>query len=176
MGGGGAPTGAVPAQRSGALAGALVGTAGSASAWPIVESYLTAGRHGPEMRSVIGKFNVTWAPATAVPLLLMPLIARLFGMTWTIGCAAIVNFAAIIVVILYLPPRPGAHAAEEAHAALGPEYPMLLKSASLLLPLSYVISANLAPLLPHRLAEAGVGVIAPEATSVIARCGWWRGS
>jgi hypothetical protein len=45
---------------------------------------------------------------------------------------------------------------------------MLLQSASLLLPLSYVISANLAPLLPHRLAEAGAGVIAPEATSVIA--------
>jgi hypothetical protein len=147
---------------------ALVGTAGSAATWPIVESYLTAGRHGAEMRAAIGKFNVTWAPATAVPLLFMPVIARLAGMPWTIGCSTIVNLAAIVLVIVYLPPRPGAHAAEEAHAALGPEYRLLLKSASLLLPLSYVISATLAPLLPHRLAEVGAGRIAPESASVIA--------
>jgi len=147
---------------------ALLGTMGSAATWPIVESYLTAGRHGAEMRAAIGKFNVTWSAATAVPLLLMPFIARVFGISWTLGGAVIVNFAAIVVVILYMPPRPGAHAAEEAHAAIGPEYRLLLKSASLLLPLSYVISATLAPLLPHRLAEVGAGRIAPETTSVIA--------
>ena len=37
--------------------------------WPIVESYVTAGRHGPSMRSAIGWFNIVWMPATALPLL-----------------------------------------------------------------------------------------------------------
>jgi hypothetical protein len=146
---------------------AVLGTAGSASTWPIVESYLTAGRHGPAMRAAIGRFNTTWAPATAVPLLAMPFIARI-GITWTIGCSAIVNLAAIVVVVRHFPPRPGAHAVEEAHAALGPEYRLLLRSASLLLPLSYVISATLAPLLPHRLALVGAGIIAPTSTSAVA--------
>jgi hypothetical protein len=146
---------------------AIVGTVGSASTWPIVESYLTAGRHGAAMRAAIGRFNTTWSPATAVPLFGMPFIAR-HGITWTIGCSAIVNLAAIVVVVVRLPPRPGAHAAEEAHAAIGPEYRLLLRSASLLLPVSYVISATLAPLLPHRLAEAGAGIIAPASTSAVA--------
>src|SRR5579863_8415865 len=58
--------------------GALVGVAASAATWPVVESYLTAGRHGAEMRSAIGKFNVTWTPATALPLIVLPFVTR-FG-------------------------------------------------------------------------------------------------
>src|SRR6185437_12584600 len=55
---------------------ALAGSAAAAAAFPVVERYLTAGRHGAEMRSAIGKFNLTWTPATAVPLLVLPLLAR----------------------------------------------------------------------------------------------------
>ena len=46
---------------------ALVGAATSAMTWPLVESFLGAGRHGAGMRSALGWFNVTWTPATAVP-------------------------------------------------------------------------------------------------------------
>ena len=49
-------------------AAALLGAAASAVTWPIVESYLSAGRHGAEMRAAIGWFNVTWTPATALAL------------------------------------------------------------------------------------------------------------
>jgi hypothetical protein len=164
---------------------ALVGSAASAVTWPIVESYLGAGRHGARMRSAIGWFNVTWTPAVAVPLLLLPLFAKA-NVLWTIGVCGITNAGALLLV-LPLPARPGAHAPEAAHAAVGPEYPWLSRSASWLLPLSYVMSSTLAPVLPHRLAAVGVGVL-PESVvadtwlvarfltlAVMWRVGFWHG-
>jgi hypothetical protein len=51
------------------------------------------------------------------------------------------------------------HGAAEDHA--GPEYRWLLRSASWLLPLSYVLSSTLAPILPYRLSAVGT-LPAPE--------------
>jgi hypothetical protein len=134
---------------------ALVGATASAITWPIVEAYLGAGRHGPQMRSAIGWFNVTWTPATAVPLLVMQWIART-DLLLTIALSALVNVGALLALAA-LPARPGAHPPDEAAAQVGPEYPWLLRSASWLLPLSYVMSATLSPVLPHRLAAVGHG-------------------
>lgn len=134
---------------------AALGALASAVTWPIVESYLSAGRHGGAMRTALGWFNVTWTPAVAVPLLLMPLVARV-DILWTIAVSAVVNAAAVALLLARLPPHPGAHAPEAAVAAVGAEYPWLLRSASWLLPLSYVISSTLSPVLPHRLASVGV--------------------
>jgi hypothetical protein len=129
---------------------ALVGAVASAATWPVVESYLSAGRHGADMRSAIGWFNVVWTPATAIPLLIMPVVARV-DLLGTIALSALFNTGAMLA-LFKLPPRPPEHAAEASHAAVGPEYAALLRSASWLLPLSYLISSNLAPILPHRLA------------------------
>lgn len=134
---------------------AFVASATSATIWPIVESYVSAGRHGAEMRSAIGWFNVTWTPATAVPLFVMPIVARL-GLPWCLGLTSVVN-AIALAASLGLPRRPVAHAPDAAIAALGPEYGWLARSASWLLPLSYVISTTIAPLLPFRLAAVGMG-------------------
>ncbi|HVR62046.1 MAG TPA: hypothetical protein VMU50_09115, partial [Polyangia bacterium] len=73
---------------------ALIGALSSALTWPIVESYLSAGRHGARMRTAIGRFNITWTPATAVSLLVMPLLARA-DVLWTIALSAPVNALAI---------------------------------------------------------------------------------
>ena len=137
---------------------ALVGSAASATTFPVVESYLTAGRHGAEMRSAIGKFNLTWTPATALPLLLLPL----FGPSRMLGSFAISAAASALALLAAraLPLHPAPHGQEAAQAAVGPEYPALLRAASWLLPFSYVISATLAPVLPHRLAAVGVGASA----------------
>ncbi|HEX3695415.1 MAG TPA: hypothetical protein VH374_08490 [Polyangia bacterium] len=164
---------------------ALIGAAASALTWPIVESYLSAGRHGARMRAAIGWFNITWTPATAVSLLVMPLLAR-FDVLWTIALSSIVN-ALGIIVLFTLPPRPGAHGAESAQAAVGAEYPWLQRSASWLLPLSYLLSSTLSPVLPHRFAAVGAGA-APDsvlaATWMMARfvtlflmwrTGFWHG-
>jgi hypothetical protein len=134
---------------------ALIGSAASALTFPVVESYLTAGRHGAEMRSAIGKFNVTWTPATALPLLALPLLARA-GMSAGFALSAVCSALALLAARA-LPLHLAPHEAESARAAVGPEYPALLRAASWLLPFSYVISATLAPVLPHRLAAVGVG-------------------
>jgi len=157
-------------------AAALLGSIASAVLWPVVESYVAGGRHGPEMRRAIGWFNVTWTPATAVSLVIMPLVARV-GLVWSVGLA----------IVATLPARPGAHEADAATAAVGPEYPWLARSASWLLPLSYVISATLAPVLPHRLAAVGITGSSPSVVAALWmaarfatlflmwRAGFWHG-
>ena len=137
---------------------ALVGSAAAATTFPVVESYLTAGRHGAEMRSAIGKFNLTWTPATALPLLLLPL----FGRSALLGSFAVSAGATALAWLAArkLPPHPAPHEAEAAEAALGSEYSSLLRAASWLLPFSYVVSATLAPVLPQRLAAVGAGAAA----------------
>jgi hypothetical protein len=134
------------------LAG-LAGALASALTWPIVESYVGAGQHGARMRAAIGWFNVTWTPATAVPLFLLPLLART-NVLLAVGLSAVVN-AGAIVALRGLPPRPAAHERAAAELAVGREYPWLMQAASWLLPASYVMSATLSPVLPHRLAEVG---------------------
>jgi hypothetical protein len=131
--------------------GALGGVACSALVWPVVESYLTAGRHGRDMRLALGSFNMAWSLATAVPLVLMPVLAR-WDARLSLAMGAAFNGVALLVAGR-LPPRPGTHHAAEAEAALGPEYLGLMRSASWLLPASYVISSTLSPVLPHRITE-----------------------
>jgi hypothetical protein len=145
----------LPASVAALWIAALVGVAASAATWPVVESYLTAGRHGAEMRSAIGKFNVTWTPATALPLVVLPFVTRASPS----GSFAISAGATALawVVARGLPSQPAPHEPEAARAAVGAEYPSLLRAASWLLPFSYVISATLAPVLPQRLAAVGVG-------------------
>jgi hypothetical protein len=165
-------------------AGALLGAAASALTWPIVESYLSAGRHGADMRAAIGRFNVTWTPATALALLLMPIVNQAGTLAALVLSAA--GSAAAIAATAVLPARPGVHEPEAAQAAAGREYPFLVRAASWLLPMSYVLCAVMAPLLPHRLAAvsggsagggvAGLWMIARFATLLTMwRTGFWHG-
>src|SRR5262249_10013905 len=108
---------------------AILGSAASAITWPVVESYLAAGRHGARMRAALGWFNVTWTPATAVPLLVLPLFARV-GLQWSLGLSMFTSGAALLVALFVLPARPGAHAPEAATAHVGAEYPALARSSS----------------------------------------------
>jgi hypothetical protein len=36
--------------------------------WPIIESYLSGGRSGPELRSALGRWNITWCSAVVAAL------------------------------------------------------------------------------------------------------------
>ena len=100
--------------------------------------------------------------------------------------SAIVNVVALMFVAA-LPSRPGAHEKEAATAAVGPEYRWLVRSASWLVPISYVMYSTIGPLLPHRLAS--VGITSSSASLVAAlwmaarfvtlfvmwRAGFWHG-
>lgn len=175
---------AAPHAEAALWAGALLGAAASALTWPIVESYLSAGRHGAEMRGAIGVFNVTWTPATALALLLLPVATRI-GPLVPLALSAAASLAALVATAA-LPARPGAHASDAAEAAVGREYPALLRAVSWLLPMSYILCSVMSPLLPHRLAAVGVGagggavaglwMVARFATLVAMwRTGFWHG-
>jgi len=153
----------VPGSEGMLWLGAMVGSVTSSMVWPIVESYVSAGRHGSEMRRALGLFNITWTPATALPLFAMPLLAHL-GATASLGLAAGVSAAAMLLV-LGLPANPGHHEKQAAVASTGPEYPHLAQTTSWLLPLSYVLATMVSPLLPYRLAALGLG---PNASIVAA--------
>jgi hypothetical protein len=137
-------------------AAGLLGALASAITWPVVEAYLGAGRHGADMRSAIGWFNVTWTPAVAAGLLLMPLVSRAGGLGPLVLSAA--GSGAALLATWMLPPRPGAHEATAAESAVGREYGRLRQAAQWLLPLSYVLCSAMSPVLPHRLAELGAHV------------------
>jgi hypothetical protein len=150
--------------------GALVGSGVSGVIWPLVESYLSGRRHGEDLRRSIGWFNVVWTLATALPLLVMPLLTRVHVLAPLLLCAGM-NLLAVLSLAL-LPEAPPPSEPEAAKSAVGTEYPLLLRSASVLLPLSYLMSSTLAPVLPHRFAALGPSVVPASvlaATWMVAR-------
>ncbi|MHC4990086.1 MAG: hypothetical protein ACYTGC_03810 [Planctomycetota bacterium] len=124
--------------------------------WPIIESYITSGRHGPQMRSALGWFNLVWMTAMPVPLLVMAPILEHHG-TWAIGGLAVGNTFALIA-LPRLAARPAAHDATASADHVAPEYPLLLRSARVLLPLSYVLTGAMAPILPFLFQRLEVAV------------------
>ena len=164
---------------------ALVGTYVTSLIWPIVESYLTAGRHGQSMRSALGWFNLTWAPAVAIPMFVLAPILETHGQ-WAIGGFAGVGLLGL-VALRWFAPQPGRHDAELAVAHVGREYHLLLRSARVLLPLSYVLNSAMNPILPYRFEALGVDVWweTPSAATWIVvrvavfaimwRMGFWHG-
>lgn len=150
---------ALPALAPGRLAiwiGALLGAAIPGVIWPVVESFLGGGRHGAELRRVLGPFNLTWTFSTAFPLLIFPWLTRLHPLGPLLLCA-LTNAAAVLALRL-LPLRPAPAHPEHAQAAVGREYPALLVASRWLLPVSYLLLSTLSPLLPHRLSHFALPV------------------
>jgi hypothetical protein len=152
-------------------ASAVLGAGVSGLVWPVVESYLGGGRHGADLRSALGRFNLTWTLCTAFPLLIFGWLTELHPLGLLLLCAAM-NLAAI-VALRGLPARPPASHPEHAAEAVGAEYPALLVASRWLLPLAYLLSSTLAPVLPHRLAELGTPVPASLVAAIwmVARFG-----
>ena len=162
---------------------ALIINAASALAWPIVESYLAAGRHGPRMQRAIGWFNIVWMTAVILPMVVVgPLMDQLGDQTITwLG----LGFACALICMWRLPPTPGRH--DESESESTGHYPFLLRASRCLLPISYLLNAAFNPLLPYRFSDIGVpvDVATPLAASwMIARVvvvvamskfGSWRG-
>ncbi|HWB19081.1 MAG TPA: hypothetical protein VG711_02185 [Phycisphaerales bacterium] len=118
--------------------------------WPIVESYVTAGRHGPAMRNAIGVWNLVWTGATALS---MYAIAPLIDENARHAIVSLVPINAIACFVLFaFNAWPGEHLHETGSTHVGSNYPMLLKSARILLPLSYIMTSALSPLMPYLLA------------------------
>lgn len=154
----------------------MVGGATSALAatlWPIVESYLSAGRHGRAMRSAMGWWNVTWTAAVAIALMLMaPLISEQHAVYAVVALAP--TSLCALSTLLGFTPTPGAHDETLSRDSITAEYPLLLRSARVLLPLSYLLIGAISPLMPYRMEELGVEAMNETplaATWMIARVG-----
>jgi hypothetical protein len=118
----------------------------SAYLWPIVESYLTAGRRSGSMRSAIGSFNIVWTSAVVLSMFLIAPLIETHAKLALAG-VALCSALGLVTLIRFRPTLPMSH--DDTRAIdVGPEYPYLLQSARILLPMSYVLSGTVAPLLP----------------------------
>lgn len=148
------PLGIAPTQPAAVWVAALGGSLTSSVVWPIMESYMSAGRHGASMRRAVGRFNLTWTPAVAVPLLFMPLVAR-WNVLATVALCAVFNALSCLAVRTFSA-QPGHHDAHSSSQAVGANYVFLARATMWMLPVSYAISSILSPVLPSRLSDLHV--------------------
>lgn len=156
--------------------------------WPIVESYLTAGRHGAAMRDALGVWNLTWTSAVLVSLLLMAPLVEHHARMALVGTAGLYLLG--LITLAWFGRAPGEHGDagdDDEEGANRREYPHLLHCSRLLLLSSYVLNSAMSPLLPFLIARLGVSGMAetPLAATwtaarvvIIAlmwRAGFWHG-
>jgi len=127
--------------------------------WPVVESYVSAGRSPRETARALGRFNITWALATPLGMLWTgPIIAELTNWLFGIGAAL---FIAVGVLALFLPRRI-AHLADDHPLRISPQRrehsARLLVSSRWLLLYSYALFYLLVPLFPELFERLGYDV------------------
>lgn len=125
--------------------------------WPVVESYVSAGRTPHELVRLLARYNVTWA--LAVPLAMVssgPLIA--LGPSVLFAVAAVLNVAAALCAIpLAAKPLHLDHAHPERPSARElSRFSALLVSARFCMLLSYSLLFLLAPLMPGLFERLGL--------------------
>lgn len=122
--------------------------------WPIVESYVTGGRRGDQLRKVVGWFNVVWSVGVLLTSWIMAPALRTPGSALTLmlvtGALHLLTCALLALFSKY--PAKEVH---ESHPH-PPVYERLLAVFRLLLPTSYLLMYTLMPLLPTLLADMGV--------------------
>lgn len=125
----------------------------SGALWPMVESYVSGGRRGAELRSAIGIWNVVWSSAIPVAY---------WGMGGFIASSTLLAFAVLVGVHIasamltrWFRSEPAPHAVE-GHEPAPAIYARLLNVLRLLLPLAYVLTSALGPILPELLGKLNV--------------------
>lgn len=151
-----APLVYVGSSSTGLLAVAMVTSMTGAALWPVVESYIAAGRSADEVRKTLGIWCIAWmGSVTGVLLLMAPLQG---GSGWfdpRLSVFSILPLSALSLwIIRSVPDHPEHHHAEpEAH---DPRDRALLASARALLPASYLLVGALSPLMPYLLERMSV--------------------
>ncbi|MEM7756076.1 MAG: hypothetical protein AAF297_10625 [Planctomycetota bacterium] len=113
--------------------------------WPIVESYLSGGRSGKALRAATGRFNVAWSIALVIALWAMAPLLEHDTLIVLLGLGVVHVIA--VPVAWAMGRAPGRHIAEH-HETVPQSYPALLRVFRILLPMSYIVLAALAPFLP----------------------------
>jgi MFS family permease len=127
--------------------------------WPLLESYVAAGLTPRESASAVGKFNVAWAGAIPLALIVTgPLVAP--GGWWP-GLFLLPVLISVVDIWLLRPvePHPRHLAADHPARPSVPQmarYKALLLSARVQMLCSYCLLFILAALLPQKLDEIGM--------------------
>jgi len=117
--------------------------------WPVVESYISAGRPPREAARAVGSFNMAWASAVPLSLVLAgPIID-----VWASGLfllAVLIN--SVTLVLLRGLPRAPTHLTDDHPERLPPDqllrYRELLRSSRWNMVSAYTLTFLMAPLLP----------------------------
>ncbi len=164
----------------GVIATALGTSAVAATLWPVVESYLSSGRHGHQLRHSVGLFNIVWTSAVAAGLFMM---APLFATQYTrLAIVAIGPCCLLSALCLpWFPSKPPPHLDDGQAPIVPPVYRPLRDATRSLLPTSYLLIGALGPLLPYAIAKLSVAAAwqTPLAATwlsvrVFAMLGMWR--
>ncbi len=169
------------------LVAAVLGTAIiQGMKWPVMESYVSAGRPPKELVSILGRYNVTWAAAGFVAVGVTGVIVGAGMPSLFFWLPAALN-AAGIAIALRLPASP--QHLDHAHPERPVEHELssmraLLRSARWSMIGSYALLYVLAPLMPSLLERLHLSVTQAtpiasllDAVRMIAFAvfGWWAG-
>jgi hypothetical protein len=122
--------------------------------WPMTESFLSGGRSGRSLRSAVGAWNIVWSGAIIVAYWGMAAFVTDHPAEVIVGLGLLHLVCA--AVLAAFAPEPAPHVAEH-HEPHPPVYTRLLVVFRMLLPLSYVVSSALGPILPEMMRTMGVG-------------------
>ena len=133
--------------------------------WPVIESYVSAGRTPAEQAKTVGRFNLSWAPAVPVGLVLAgPLIAwsaqSFFAVAGALNLISLVLIRPLDARPTHLPPDHPERPTEETLARLRG----LLAASRSAMFASYSLMWILAAMLPG--VYTGLGVAVTVATSL----------
>lgn len=128
--------------------------------WSTLESYLSAGRNGAELRRATGLFNIGWASSQVVAIwLLVPAMKDPAVSLWLLAILGSSHFFCMFLCLSALPREPGHHTATDVASPTAAERQLrqqLLLGFRTALVISYVLYSALNPLLPLRVNALGV--------------------
>ncbi len=143
--------------------------------WPVIESYVSAGRSPREVQRAVGTFSLSWAVAVPISLALTsPIIALWKPGMFVLPAALNVVTLLMLRLIPKRPPHlPSSHPGRPSRAELT-NLQRLLVSHRWLMVFSYVALFLLAPLLPRLLKD--VGIATAWASGLSGLIDWMRAS
>lgn len=118
--------------------------------WPIVESYMSGGRRGRELRRAAGVFNVTWSSALVFAFWVMGPLKRDSSLELVLAVGLL--HLGCVVMLPLLAPNPAAHV-DEAQGPVPAVYPRLLGVFRMQLVTSYMVFSAITPFLPLACAD-----------------------